>query len=289
MVRLICPTWLEQKQAGAAGTRGISVTDWALPFLENEVADARRLAEVFAAEFALFDEIYDVAAQYLARAEIQTHEANKVLASAILLRAREAARSVRILSALGLTADASVCARTLMEALAKIGNAAKDPEFLKKFDASALTDRLKLHNVMRGRPEDRHLSKDDVFADLKKLAADQRAEKLPTVEALLGNVGLSSAYDFAYRVQSGDAHVTPDSLKRYFVTDAKGEFAGMKEYPHEKEVSTVVVGAAISLLASLVAWTEVVGVSLPERPALDKKIAELSEARKAKSAPGGRE
>jgi|GEM_PF-5280820 len=241
------------------------------PLTAEELKDAYSLRDLFTKEFEFFDDVYDLTTMYLSNSKILSTDANKVVASALLIRAIEAARTVKLAACIGLCADASATSRTLIELLSILANAASEPAFLEKYAKSSLTDGLRLHNAIRTDPENRVLSDDKSYDSLKKEVDAEGAKKLPTVETLLKSVELNSAYDFAYRVHSGDVHVSPYSLNTYYTEDAQGEVTGFYLYPHEDEVPTVIVGSASTLFECLVSWSKVIGVDVSERAVVEKR------------------
>ena len=254
-----------------------------MPLNQAELADATSIRNAYRAEFDFLDDVLALVTKHVSQADIKTHEVEKMIVSALMFRAIEASRSAELLAVVGLTADASVASRTLIEALAKLGCAAEDVAFVKQYANSSLVDLLRLHNAVRSDPSDRSLSDDAKYEELKRDVETSGADRLPPVEQLLAKAGLKASYTFGYRVQSVDAHVAPYSLERYYMTDQDGEVVGLKQYPHENEVPVVVMGTAIQLLASLVAWAKVCGVNIVEQSEFEARMNELAARNRARS------
>lgn len=251
-----------------------------LPLNQAELAEASTIRDAYRAEFDFLDAVIELVTKYVSQADIKSHEAEKMIVSAIMFRAIEASRSATLLAVIGLTADASVACRTLLEALAKLGSAAEDPSFVKQYAQSSLADRLRLHNALRSNPAHTSLSDDTKYEELKRELETSDAERLPPVEQLLAKAGLKSSY-IAYRVHSVDAHVAPYSLERYYTKDEDGQVVGLKQYPHINEVPFVVMSTAIQLLASLVAWAQVCGLSIVEQLEFETRLNELAARQKS--------
>jgi len=180
-----------------------------------------------------------------------SEDGQQVISMSLFARILNGVQSVQILSTYGLTQDARVILRSLLEGFFILAKIVKDKSFVQEYVNEDEINRLILMESSRK-------YSGPLFASVREIATDDSIKSLRekkdkgirriNIETLAKDVGLPEFYDSLYRLLSVDVHCRVRSLEQYVRTDSEGEIRDVDWGPQYEDVDLNLIIAMDILL-----------------------------------------
>jgi hypothetical protein len=205
--------------------------------------------------FSLCHDINNFAQELKFKFEVNNQDGQKVIATCLFIRVLEGFQAAIILTGRGLTLDAKVLIRAVLEALILLKICCEDKEFISEFIKSDDVRRLKIMNVTRKYRGQlfslvKEYATEEVVSDLKSKINKENIRELQ-IEDLAKRAGLPIYYDTVYRLFSDNVHTSPRSLEKYVATNEKGDINEFCHGPDDRDCRENLWNLANLLLIAL--------------------------------------
>jgi hypothetical protein len=187
--------------------------------------------------------------------EIHNEDGKEVISSCLFIKILNGFQASLILGRFGLTLEAEVVLRSMLETLFLLKACIEDEDFMQEYIKSDDARRLKIMNVAHKYP-------DWIFKATRKYATEKRRRELREKVKSEGIIELKtwemakkakleSLYDSVYRLLSDVVHSGPKSLGSYTEVDETGKIKVIGVLPKDKDLDFVFVTAGEIMLLTL--------------------------------------
>ena len=206
-------------------------------------------------EFKLARRANRLAHRMRGESRVDGENIGQVVTFSLLVRIMDDFQSVVVLCREGLTVQAGVVLRSMLEGSVLLRNLHEHEGFLRKYVGSDFLERLKL---VKDAQADTTGALDGVKSEAlpsieKELEALIAAEgvKRVTKKQLFEDVGLGPLYQTAYRVLSRDTHVDVRTLVRYVALNDSGDIEATNATPKTEDTEAILVLSVLWLMIAL--------------------------------------
>jgi len=172
----------------------------------------------------------------------------EVIATLLVIKILNGYQAIYLLSGKGLTTEANILLRTILEALFILKLCCDDKNFIPEYVKTDAKNRLKMMNIARQ-------DLDPVFDSLRNYATEEirktLADKISKenindliVEQIAIRAGMHKQYNGAWRLLSSDVHTTPRALEKYAVADNQGNINRFIWGPRTKDINFILLTSA---------------------------------------------
>lgn len=206
----------------------------------------------YAQLFGLFQDLNSYSQHKKNDLQVDNQNAQLVITACLFAKILNGAQTVYLLCTYGLTHEAKIILRTLLEALFIIRRIFLEPSYVEQYVRQDQINRLNLIRVSRNHPEPLFSSVRDYATDeiVKSLEEEIQREHIrkDRIEVLAEKAQLKTFYDSLYRLFSADVHSGVSSMKQYVSVDKEGELQTFEWGPQDEDIPTNLAMATDILL-----------------------------------------
>lgn len=190
-------------------------------------------------------------------ATIKSNDLREIVNSCLLIRMIDSYQSIYFLCEKGLTVDASIILRMMLESLIIFNYVAKNKENLEKYINADLVIRIKkwksIKNNELGIYDDIHEKVNPgVLQEICEIVKVEGIKK-SSIREMANTIGLGHIYELVYRSLCDETHVSPRSLEKYVIMK-EGNIIAIDGTPKIKEIEPVIVMSSLALLTAIVEY-----------------------------------
>lgn len=216
---------------------------------------AKEVEKEFAYFLAFAYKINRVAHEFKFRLNVHSKDLQELICASFFIRTLNTFAGIIRLSRLGMTTDAQMLLRPMLEGVIKLKNCARDPQFCDYYRKTHwLNQKPKLNEIIQRAKVGKSVPMDpkevaERVKDLEKNIGDHNVNP-PDLKALADKVGLEDTYFYILRTLGDVLHFDPKTLEGPLTSNKEGEVIALDQKDSTKDLFLVFNGACEGLLVA---------------------------------------